>query len=337
MQRLSKKTLLMVSIVVIGLMCFAGLLVGTGSIGFGQVWKALWDGSDATVTFIVRESRWPRTMVAGLAGAGLAMAGLMMQTFFKNELAGPSVLGVSSGASMGVALVMLAGAGSSWVAGQWAVVSGAVAGAMAVLWLVLAVSRIFQEQGSLLIFGLMLSFVLGALVSVMQAGAEAWRIKSFVQWGMGSFDVRTGHETWWVGGALVVAALIALSTLKWYNAFLLGNENARSLGAPLDRVRGSMLLSAGLLTGVITAFCGPVAFIGLAVPHLARGFFRTSDHEVIFPSVLLIGAAIGMFCDLIVRAEFFGMQLPLNAVTSLVGAPIIIWVIVRNAKMKSLL
>lgn len=337
MMRLSKKTLLIMATLVIGLMFLAGLWVGTGLIDAGQVWQALCNRSDDTVTFIVWETRLPRTLVAGLSGAGLAMAGLMMQTFFRNELAGPSVLGVSSGASMGVAMVMLVGAGSNWIEGQWAVVTGAVVGALAVLWLVLAVSRIFHEQGTLLIFGLMLSYVLGALVSVMQAGAEAWRIKSFVQWGMGSFDVRTGQETWWLAGALAAAVLIALPTLKWYNAFLLGNENACSLGAPMGRVRGGMLLAAGLLTGVITAFCGPVAFIGLAVPHLARGLFRTSDHGVIFPSVLLIGAAIGMFCDLIVRAEFFGMQLPLNAVTSLVGAPVILWVIVRNAKMKSLL
>lgn len=315
----------------------AGLCIGTTHISLGDVWHALFGAEETTDSFIVVHSRLPRTLLAGFAGAGLALSGLLMQTFFRNELAGPSVLGISSGASLGVALVMLAGAGFAGTDGHWTLVGGAVTGSMAVLWIVLAVSRIFRESGTLLIFGLMLSYIVGALVSVFQAGADSVLIKSYVQWGFGSFDVRTGQEPVWVGGALILALVTVLPTVKWFNAFLLGNENARALGTPLRKVQWSMLLAGGIITGTVTSFCGPVAFIGLAVPHLVRGLFRTSDHAVVLPGSILLGAATGLLCDVLVRAEPAGMILPLNAVTSLIGAPVVIWVILKNAKMKSLL
>jgi iron complex transport system permease protein len=321
------------------LLCILGLFavsffVGSYELTFADIQSVLF-GKDASkeATTILLHNRLPRTLMALMAGAGLALAGLLMQTMFRNELAGPSVLGISSGASLGVGLVVLAG----WSTGPLAHVSVAVLGSLAILLLMLAVVRVFRDSGSLLVFGLMTAYICGAFLTVLQAGAAGARLKVFVQWGLGSFAPLTGSEWQWTTAALGLAVVMILPLSRWFDVLLLGGSHPASLGAPVRKIQFFMLLAAGIITGCVTAFCGPIAFLGLAVPHLARGLWRSSEHRLVLPTTVLLGGVLGLGCDILVRLEPFGMILPLNAVTSLIGAPVVIRVILKNARMTSLM
>ncbi len=283
---------------------------------------------------IVRGMRLPGAITAAVAGGGLAASGLLMQTLFRNPLAGPSVLGISSGASLGVALLMLAR--PMWsllpLPHDAALVAGALTGAMGVLMLILLADRRVGDGITLLIVGLMIGYLCSALISVLQVASPAAALKGFVIWGMGSFGEVTNARLPWLLVPVLFGIGAALLLVKPLNALLLGEDQAATLGVRVPRTRRHIMWVTGILAGTITAFCGPIAFLGLATPHVARGLFRTSDHARLMPATILCGAVLALLCDLIARLPGTSAALPLNAVTSLLGAPVVAWVLLSGKR-----
>lgn len=276
---------------------------------------------------ILHDIRLPKAVTAILAGAGLSVAGLIMQTLFRNPLAGPYTLGVSSGASLGVALLTMLGAFSIQLSAISLPIAACI-GATLVLLLVLAVSKRVKSNVSLLIVGIMFGAIAGALVTLLQQFANPDALKLFIVWTMGSLS-----SVGWTDMQLLVPILMAgtvfvLLSLKPLNGLLLGEDYARGLGIHIGRTRLFIVLATGLLAGGITAFCGPIAFIGVAVPHIARGIFKTSNHRVTIPASALIGACLLLVCDVI--CSLFVHPLPIMTVSALFGAPVIIWIIMKN-------
>ena len=332
--REKKRTYFLLLLLIACVLFALELALGTVSIPLASVWNSILGNSsgDTAWTIIVMESRLPRALTAAFGAAGLALSGLFMQTLFRNPLAGPSILGISSGASLGVALLVL-GAGSLVAMNEWSVALASAAGACTVLFVVLLAARRLNDNVTLLIFGIMLSFIAGAIVSILQYKSSLTSLRNFVVWGMGSFA-----ETTWTSVALLAvtfAGCIAASVfiLPSLNILLLGEEYASTMGLHVKKIRVGMILITGILTGTITAFCGPVAFIGLAVPHLARMLYKTSNHSVIFPACLLIGTSVGMLCDLVARSS----EVPLNAVTAALGAPLVIYIVFRGSSSRALI
>lgn len=271
---------------------------------------------------ILYSIRFPKAITAILAGASLSVAGLIMQTLFRNPLAGPYTLGVSSGASLGVALLTMC---SVFVA---ALPIAAVLGASLVLLLVLAVSKRVTSNVSLLIVGMMFGSIAGALVSLLQNFANPDALKLFIVWTLGSLSSVGWSDMEMMLPVLLLGALFVLLALKPLNGLLLGEDYARGLGIHVARTRLYIVLATGLLAGGVTAFCGPIAFIGVAVPHIARGIFRTSNHRVTVPASALIGACLLLVCDIL--CSLFIYPLPISTVSALFGAPVIIWIILKN-------
>jgi iron complex transport system permease protein len=275
-------------------------------------------------------------LTAIIAGAALAASGLLLQTAFRNPLAGPSVLGINSGASLGVAVVILLFGGSvsagvmSW-SGYAAVMAGAFVGSLAVIGVLLALSAVIRSDLMLLIVGVMIGYLASSLIMLLNYTSTADGIQSYVMWGMGNFSGVTSSSLPMF--ALIAGAGIILSLLlvKPLNIVQLGADYASSLGVNLGRVRNMLLLATGLLSSSVTAFCGPIAFIGLAMPHVARMIFRTADHRVLLPATLVVGAAVALLCNLICVLPAH-MVLPLNAVTPVVGVPVILYVILRRGR-----
>ncbi len=317
-----------------------GLTSGSERIPWGQCLAVLFGrhAADPVWDDILRQIRLPRCLAAWLGGACLALSGLELQTLFRNPLAGPFSLGISSGATLGVALAVAGTVGGvlpAWLAagGLWAqlgMAGSAVIGSLAVMLLVLAVARRVRGNATLLILGLMFGQVASALVSVLQAFGTSEQIRAFTFWSFGSYAGVTWAQMPVLAGALVVGALLAAPCAKHLNALLLGWEYARSLGVPVQTLRLLLLFSASLLSGAVTAFCGPIAFLGLAVPHIARGLFRTADHRILLPACAVLGGAISLAADLASRLPGTGRALPLNAVMALVGAPVVIGVLLRR-------
>ena len=286
---------------------------------------------------IVGNFRFNQAVTATLSGAGLAVAGLLMQTLFRNPLADPSILGISSGASLGVAvlLMLLGSVGgnvvvSSGVWGSVGLILAASVGAFLVLLLILAVSNRIGNIVSLLIIGIMISYIGGALVGLIKYYGQKDDIHAFVIWGMGSFSNVGNSILPFFVFSLIIPLLLSFLFVKPLNLLLLGEKYAFGLGLSVKTNQWLVLLIAGFLTAVVTAFAGPVAFIGLAVPHFARNLFKTSEHGLLLPAVVLIGAILALFCNWIARLPGFDGNLPINAVTSLIGAPMVIWIILRR-------
>ena len=276
--------------------------------------------------------RLPRAITAILAGAALSVSGLMMQTLFRNPLAGPYILGVSSGAGLGVAIVTMASTmiGFRLMAfGQVAVAAAAVLGALAVLLLVLAVAHKVKNNVSLLIVGLMIGSIAGALVNLIQNFANPDALKLFIVWTLGSLSSVGWTELLILAVVLAVGAILVLFLVKPLNGLLLGENYARSLGVNVERTRTAIVIATCLLAGGITAFCGPIAFVGVAVPHIARGLFHTSNHRITAGASALIGANLLLVCDIL--CNIFTYPLPISTMSALFGAPIIIWIIVRKS------
>lgn len=310
------------------------LLVGPVPLGAADVLHVLFGNApESGMERIVLGVRLPEAITAAMAGSGLAACGLLMQTLFRNPLAGPSVLGLSSGASLGVAVLMLAR--PLWVVAsipmEVAVVVGAFLGAMAVLLLIMLADRRMGDGVALLIVGLMVGYLCGAIIDVLQVASPEGVLKGYVLWGMGSFTKVVQDKVVWLALPVLAGLLIALLLMKPLNALLLGEAYAASLGVPVARVRRSILWVTGVLAGTITAFCGPIAFLGLATPHVARGLCRTSDHATLLPITIVGGAFLALLCDLIVKLPATP-GLPLNAVTSLLGAPVVAWVLWRGKR-----
>ena len=279
---------------------------------------------------ILHSIRLPKALTAIMAGAALSIAGLIMQTLFRNPLAGPYTLGVSSGASLGVAfLTMLSGVGGSLVSGLTVGLPlFACLGATLVLLLVLVVSRRVTNNVSLLIVGLMFGSIAGALVSLLQNFANPDALKLFIVWTLGSLNSVGWDDMQLLVPILLIGTLFVLLALKPLNGLLLGEDYARGLGINVERTRLFIVLATGLLAGGVTAFCGPIAFIGVAVPHIARGILRSSNHRLTLPASALIGACLLLLCD--VLCSLFVYPLPISTVSALFGAPVIIWIILKN-------
>lgn len=318
----------------------ANLFLGSVRIPFAEVWAVLTGGeaSQPSWGYIVLESRLPQAVVALLSGAALAVSGLMLQTVFSNPLAGPSVLGIDSGASLGVALVMLSLGGTVGgglaLTGYLAVVAGAFAGAASILGIIIIFSTLVRSNVMLLIIGIMVGYLTSSLISLLNFFATDEGIRSYVLWGMGDFSSVSLGQLPVFCSMLGIGLLLAALLVKPLNALLLGERYAENLGVRVKRVRLLLLVSTGLLTAVVTAFCGPISFIGPAVPHLARLMTGSSNHKLLMPLTLLTGSAVALACNLVSTLPGGSGVLPLSAITPVVGAPVIIYVIVNQKRIQ---
>lgn len=325
--------------VVVVLLFMACLLVGSVRIPLAEVFRILAGGEveKASWSFIVWESRLPQALTALLCGGALATCGLMLQTAFRNPLAGPSVLGINSGASLGVALVMLLfggslSAGSFSLSGFFSVLAGAFAGSMLVMALILFFSTLIRSNVMLLITGIMIGYIASSAIALLNFFATAEGVQSYTIWGMGSFGGVSMQQMPAFALVTLLGLWGALLLIKPLNALLLGDRYAENLGVNIRRVRNWLLVVTGLLTAITTAFCGPVSFIGLAVPHVARMMLGTSNHQSLLPVTMLSGGAVALFCNLVCVLPGESGIIPLNAVTPVVGAPVIIYVILNQRK-----
>ncbi|MDE6144051.1 MAG: iron ABC transporter permease [Muribaculaceae bacterium] len=324
--------------VILTVLFLANIFFGAVHIDAGEVIEVLkgdgnGNGNDV-IRFIVVGSRFPQAMTAMLAGAGLGVAGLLLQTGFRNPLAGPSVLGISSGASLGVALVMLLFGGTisigefSW-GGYVAIVAGAIFGSMLIMGILIALSSIVRDNLMLLIAGIMTGYLTSSVVTLLSSMSSAIGIQGYVMWGMGSFSDVSLTQLPWFSMIVALGLVMAMTLAKPLNILLLGDNYARNLGINVTRVRNMMLISTGVLTGVVTAYCGPVAFVGMAIPHVSRIYFRTDNHWVLIPATMLTGAIMTLACNAASTVPE-NFVIPINALTSLIGVPIILAVILRR-------
>lgn len=322
----------------VALLCAAGcLLAGSVDIPAADVWGAMTGGVVAKGTWrvIVTETRVPMMLTAAVAGASLAVAGLLLQTCFNNPLAGPSILGISSGASLGVAIVVLAFGGM--VAEQWGqylnVMLGAIAGAAVVLGLLMLMARVVRSTAMLLIVGILVGYFASSGISLLNYYSTQESVYSFTIWGLGSFaGGSSGRVMAFTAFGLPVLAASMLF-IKPLNAMLLGERYAASLGIDMRRTRLLLLIVSGLLTAAVTAFCGPIGFLGLIVPHISRMMLRTSNHAVLLPATALCGAATALLCACVSVAAGRGGVVPVNAITPVIGVPVIIYVILNRKKL----
>lgn len=308
----------------------ADMMVGSVGISAKDVLAALMGGGNPVTRKIVIDIRLMKAIVAILAGAALSVSGLQMQTLFRNPLAGPYVLGVSSGASLGVALFILGApqlgiGGSAWLS-TVGVAGAAWIGAAAILAVVAAVSQRIKDIMVILILGMMASSGVSAIVQILQYMSNEEALKSFVIWTMGSLGDVTTSQLALVAPAIIAGLIISVSVIKPLNLLLLGESYARTMGLNIRRTRSLILLSTTLLAGTVTAFCGPIGFIGLAIPHVARILFCDADHRTLLPAAALTGAVSLLICDIISKI----LVLPVNTITALLGIPIVIWVVIRN-------
>ena len=312
----------------------ADLLIGSVAVALHDIWAALTGGScDPAVRDIILKIRLLKAVTALFAGAALAASGLQMQTLFRNPLAGPYVLGISSGAGLGVALFLLGapllGVSAHSFVQSLSIAGAAWLGAALVLLIVMAVSRRIKDIMVILILGMMFGSGVSSMVEILQYLSSEAALKSFVIWTMGSLGDVTGGNLALMLPVITAGLVLSVAVIKPLNLLLLGENYARTMGLNVQRTRTLMFLSTVLLAGTVTAFCGPVGFIGLAVPHLARMLFASADHRVLMPASMLSGAALLLVCDLISKS----LALPINTVTALMGIPVVIVVVVRNRNL----
>ena len=318
------------------LLFVSNIIFGAIDIPLSDILTVLTGGenSNRSVEFIVLGSRLPQAITALLAGSSLAVAGLLLQTAFRNPLAGPTILGVSSGASLGVALVMLLFGGSmtfgsSVFGGYMAIVVGALAGSFLVMGLLIALSTIIRNDLMLLITGIMVGYLTSSVVTLLSSLSDAQGVRSFVMWGMGTFGDVSLDQLPFFSVACLIGLFLSLFLSKPLNLLLLGENYALNLGVNVKMVRNLLLISTGLLTAVVTAFCGPIGFIGISVPHIARLFLKTDDHLKLIPATMLTGGILALLCNVVsVLPE--DMVLPINALTPIAGVPVILYVIMKR-------
>lgn len=328
------------SIFLLGLVFF-NLAIGSVSIPpvvFLHLFSDPMPANEIVWKHIIFESRFPQTVTAILSGSALGLAGLQMQTLFRNPLAGPSILGISSGASLGVAFITLGtGFGGFFIGRNFLSEIGihlaAFIGAFLVLFIVLFAAKKIRNNASLLIIGIMVGYAVSSIIGLLNFVGQQGEVHAFVIWGLGSFsNVQSNQLGLFV--VLIFPALIGSALLmKPMNALLLGEAYARNLGVNIKQTRWQLILLSGYLTAIITAYTGPIAFIGLATPHLARLLFKSSDHKQLIPAVILLGALVALACNLVARLPFFQDVLPINVITSLFGAPLVIYLIVKRKQI----
>lgn len=339
---MKRPTLAFVLILLSILMFFLlNLALGTISIPVRSIWNILWNTGEESEIWqnIIWKSRLPQTLTALIAGAGLSISGLQMQTVFRNPLAGPSELGISSGASLGVALVILLSGNIAGTAlsslglfGEVAISFAAIAGALAVMAIIIAISQRVRGNVILLIMGVMIGYIATAIIGVLKFFSNDEDVRAYVIWGLGSFAKVSGDQVYTF--VCIMLALIPISFLliKTLNLMLLGEGYARNLGLNIKRSRLYVITCSCVITAIVTAYCGPIVFLGLAVPHLCRTLFVSSDHRILMPAVTLTGASLALFCNLVARMPGFEGALPINSVTALIGAPIVISVLFGKRK-----
>ncbi len=318
-------------VVVCLLLFLASLFHGSVDIPVSDVVDALRGEGTDTARYIVVLSRLPQAITALLAGGALAASGLLLQTAFRNPLAAPDIFGVTSGASLAVALLTLApGVVASGVVGYLSSVTAAFIGAMAITALIWFLSRRVRSSVMLIIVGMMVGYLCSSVITLLNSMATDEGVHGFVVWGMGDFSSVGMGDMWLFAPLTLFATLSTLLLVKPLNALLLGPRYAESMGVNVRKIRNALLLLTGILTASVTAFCGPIAFIALAVPHVARLFTRTTDHRTLLPMTIIMGSAIALLCNVITTLPSNGTVLPLNAVTSLIGAPVIVYVLLRR-------
>ena len=327
--------------VLILILLFLDIFLGSVSITPGEVVRALFTDESNSFATIIIKFRVPKAITALIVGIGLSISGLQMQTIFRNPMAGPDVLGISSGASLGVAIVIL-GISSSFPAeglrgmGNWMLVASSWAGAGAVMILIMFISARVKERMTILILGIMLSGGISAIVTIMQYFSNETMLKAFMVWTMGSLGNLTSDQLNILIISVSAGVLMSLFSAKMLNALLLGEGYAQSVGLNVKFARVVIFSCTSILAGSVTAFCGPIGFIGIAVPHIARIIFRTSNHRVLIPGTMLTGGGVMLASDIISQLPGSNSVLPLNAVTSLIGIPVVVWVIFRNRRYSGL-
>jgi iron complex transport system permease protein len=337
--------LLMALSLLLILLWLADIALGSVAIPLADILHTLLGEPSSNPAFdnIVHKIRLPKSITAVLAGAALAVGGLQMQTLFRNPLAGPSVLGVTSGASLGVAVVTLSAGQATTIfavqqlgiSGSWVVALAASAGAAMVLFIILGISLKINDYVVLLIAGIMIGNITLSLVSLWQYFSNPEQIQNYLLWTFGSLQGVTSQHLLVLLIVISLGLLLTFLASKPLNALLLGETYARSLGVRIQQLRLLVIVATSLLSGAVTAFCGPIGFIGIAVPHLSRGLFHTADHHVLIPASALIGAITLLACDIIAQWPGSSATLPLNAITALIGSPVVIYVILKNRKQQS--
>ncbi len=338
-----KKNILFFLIIFLSIIGFfsLNLLLGTISIPTDSIWNILTGSKEESIIWqnIIWKTRFPQTLVALFAGAGLSISGLQMQTVFQNPLAGPSELGISSGASLGVAsIILLSGSiggtalSKMGLVGEIAITLAAIIGAMTVMSIIIAISQRVRGNVILLIIGVMIGYIATAVIGVLKFFSNEEDVRAYVIWGLGSFSKVTGNQIYTFVAILIVLIPLSFLLIKTLNLMLLGEGYARNLGLNIKYSRLFVIACSCIITAIVTAYCGPIVFLGLAVPHLCRTIFSTSDHRILMPAVTLVGASLALLCNLIARMPGFEGALPINSVTALIGAPIVISVLFRKRK-----
>ncbi|MFS4483208.1 FecCD family ABC transporter permease [Hyunsoonleella sp. 2307UL5-6] len=341
MQRQNTYKLPFTILLVLLLVCFfVNISLGSVSIPIKAIFSSLIGQTPQQETWqdIIFIYRLPKAITAIIVGSGLGISGLLMQTLFRNPLAGPFVLGISSGASLGVALVLLGsgifgGVLASLLVSKWGIVIAASVGSFLVLLAVLAVSLKVRDTMAILIIGLMFASITAAIVSVLSYFGSAEQLQQYIFWGFGSLGNLSWEDIVVLFFVYFTGLLLAISSIKALNTLLLGENYAKSLGLNIKKSRFIIIISTSLLAGTITAFTGPIAFIGLAIPHITRQVFNTSNHKILLPAVFLFGAIVMLICDSIAQLPNSDYTLPINAITALVGAPVVIWLLIRKQNM----
>jgi iron complex transport system permease protein len=321
------------------LLFIADIAFGSISISLNDLFASLFGNVDSNSSQILWQFRIPKAITCVLAGSALATGGLLMQTLFRNPLAGPDVLGLSSGASLLVAIVIMIGqAGSGFLlsisTSPWSLAIAASIGGMIVFLIVIAIAQFVKDNTSLLIIGLMISAATASIVGVLQFVSAADDLQTFIIWSLGNVGSTSWGEIKVMAVAVFIGIIIAFALMKSLNSWLLGENYAKSLGTNINRSRLWIVAATGILTGSVTAFCGPIAFVGLAVPHLIRLLLPTTNHKILLPTVMIGGACLLLFCDIVSQLPGSTQVLPLNAVTSIIGAPLVIWMVMKNKRVR---
>lgn len=337
-------TLLFLGILAIALFCL-DIMLGSVAIPFKEVFRIVTTGESENRAwlFIIEKIRLPKAITAILAGCGLSVSGLQMQTLFRNPLAGPSELGITAGAGLGVAAVMLAGGSSAsmyaisqlGISGSWLIIGMASLGSAGVLALILLIAGRIRDNVILLIVGVMIGTITLSIISIWQYFSQPEQLQEYIMWTFGSLGGVTGYHLYVLAGVVMGGLLLAFASSKSLNALLLGENYARSMGLTVGRTRLLIMLSTSLLTGSVTAFCGPIGFVGIAIPHITRSLLGTSNHRVLIPATCLTGTVLLLLCDIIAQLPGTQTVIPINIVTSLLGAPVVIWIIIRRNNLRS--
>ncbi|TDE12153.1 iron ABC transporter permease [Dyadobacter psychrotolerans] len=336
----------MIGLVVLAAFFFmVDVLLGSVRIPFSEVVSIIFSGKSENTAwlFIIEKIRLPKAVTAVLVGCGLSVSGLQMQTLFRNPLAGPSELGITAGAGLGVAAVMLT-AGSSTsiyairqlgISGSWLIIVMASLGSALVLSLILLIAGRIRDNVILLIVGVMIGTITISVISIWQYFSQPEQLQEYIMWTFGSLGGVVHYHLYVLSAVVIFGLLLAFVSSKALNALLLGENYARSMGLTVSRTRLMIMASTSLLTGSITAFCGPIGFIGIAIPHITRSLLGTSDHRILIPGTCLVGTVLMLICDIIAQMPGTQTVLPINVVTSLLGAPVVIWIIISRNNMRS--